>query len=268
MPCLKAASPALVKVLHLVRTTPCNAALIPLLTRVVGLIRLLGVGGLWPWMHFLGFRSSLPQHHRVLFCSMPLSARTLPRGPWDPGTSPCRVLRSVPEATNTIRLRWPVITKEHFQSILSLQLGLMQQSLIRCCRRVVTYGHVLQCSLGFELACSRDASSKAAAAPLPTRTICKASRAWAWLVPELRNHKGTASPSVKSAFCKLLGLELSLFQELFHWSPQSHYRLKGSFPSSLVSSLACPELHHQRPLAYYHQNSSKHLPHCSGTITS
>ena len=203
-------------------------------TRVVGLIRLLALETSGPWMHFLGFRSSLPQHHRVLFCSMPLSARTLPRGPWDPGTSPCRVLRSVPETTNTIRLRWPVITKEHFPKHPEPSAWPVaakpHQMLPPCCH---LRPHPPMFS-GLWLACSRDGSSKAAAAPLPTRTICKASRAWAWLVPELRNHKGTASPSVKSAFCKLLGLELSLFQELFHWSPQSHHRLKGSFPSSLV----------------------------------
>ena len=135
------------------------------------------------------------------------------------------------------------------------------------------HGHILQCSLGFGLPVPGmvhqrlqphhylpEQSAKLPALGLGLFQSCGITR--------FLYVKCTASPSVKSAFCKLLGLELSLFQELFHWSPQPHHRLKGSSPSFLVLSLACPELHHQSPLACYHQNSSKHLPHCSGTITS
>ena len=88
----------------------------------------------------------------------------------------------------------------------------MQQSLIRRCRRVVTYGHVLQCSLGFALACSRNVSSQTAAAPLFTKPQS---------VPSLSLAYSRAAESnvplhhQLKCISKLLGLELDLFQECF-----------------------------------------------------
>ena len=148
---LESSSSALVKVLHLVRTAPCNAALVPLLYQGCRNIRLFGVGDLWPWMHFLGFRSSLPQHHRVLFCSLLClhalfhEAHGIPELVHAEFFEACLRQRT---RSDSAGLSSP---KNIFQSILSLQLGLLQRSLIRRCTVSSPWDHILQCSLGFEL---------------------------------------------------------------------------------------------------------------------
>ena len=136
---LESSSPALVKVLHLVRTAPCNAVLIPLLYQ-----------GCWTY--------SAPWRWR------PLALDALSGIQVKPPTAPsCALLldtsvlhallheaHGIPELVHAklfeacLRQRARSESaglsspRNIFQSILSLQLGLLQQSLIRRCSRVVT----------------------------------------------------------------------------------------------------------------------------------
>ena len=87
-----------------VRTAPCTAALIPLLYQGCWTY-----SALWRWrtldLDALSGIQVKPPTAPSNVCSSArylCLARTSPRGPWNPGTSPCKALRSVLETTSTI----------------------------------------------------------------------------------------------------------------------------------------------------------------------